>query len=151
MTPQEKYPKFYLYPHHWIDAIEVRVNKSFEMDGYHFREGLQYGLDLPHLNELVEHNRLTYVDPKFKPQEGEAFIKDLESAVSLAIQVPVKEHSKAKDVWILSFEDNDGIVTVIIPKANLEQFAVSFTGSPIPVLVDTAAYVDKLRQLGYYV
>lgn len=134
MTPQEQYPKFFDHPHYWIDAIEVEREHT----------DIKERLTLDFLTETIKNDDLHKYKPLFKPQEGEQFIKDIEEAVSAGcFYEPVKIANESK--WDIYFElvRNEGEITVT--KDGLD---VQLSHN---VTFNTAAYVDKLRELGYYI
>jgi hypothetical protein len=137
LTPQEKYPKFYESPHLWIGAIEVEyigtkngiVGKSL--------------LDIELLSTLITIDQLQNCKPLFKPQEGEQFIKDLESAVSAATRRKNVKHCSYDAVSEL-FNVNEGEFFVEVFD---KTFAICV---PYKAYFDAATFIDTLRKLGYY-
>ena len=134
-TPQQKHPKFYKDPHLWIDAIELEREIGI----------VTTKLTLDFLSETIKNDDLWKYKPLFKPQEGEQFIKDLESAVSAAMNEPATLLNDGDAVklftggwWYVSIlMENIGIVNVRSEDNDLHLF-------------DTAAYVTTLLKLGYY-
>jgi hypothetical protein len=152
LTPQEKYPKFYDCPHLWIGAIEVEVNESFELNGTHYLAKTRYLLTVFDLNELLENNKLDYINPFFKPQEGDQFIKDLESAAIIACTKP-NEHENmvfhaATDKHYVFRSTYNPAVRFLIQRDNINW--ARWRNGNIGLDFNTAAYVDTLRKLGYY-
>jgi len=151
LTPQQKYPKFYAKPHLWIDAIDCIYLGNTPNIPY------QFELDLETLNVLLIDNELQHCQPLFKPQEGEAFIKDLESAVSVGLNKKENEGvayysgDSTQNAWALSLinDSDQKTVSVYIDKTNLSRVVCSQWDGDANVFY-TAAYVDKLRELGYY-
>lgn len=141
------YPKFYQSPHLWTDAIEVEVNEDFEMDGLEFMVMNSYDLSRFFLTDLLEKNKLDYFIPLFKPQEGEQFIKDLEAAVSAGIGFPVQYDKTMQVTSVMCFEGSSGYC--FVSNDNISQ-AMAFNAKDEATFFDTAAYVDHLRKLGYY-
>lgn len=149
MTPQEQYPKFYKDPHFWIGAIEVTpIGKSAYMGVNWYQSGHKEKFDdgaCYLLNRHVTSHQLLAWMPLFKPQEGEAFIKDLTDAVSAAMGENLILANNESSIirftfgfWYISiFVKNLAICNVRIGDNNLSVF-------------DTAAYVDTLRKKGYY-
>ena len=152
MTPQAQYKKFYDKPHLWINAIEVEcVNpistvNLFSQERRHFNFGETYSLAE---NYSFIKNNIDCFAPKFKPQEGEQFVKDLETAVSAAtgIEFVYKDIDKGKHR--LYSKDFGYVVKLPIININLVRAYQTETGMAISYF-DTAAYVDKMRELGYY-
>lgn len=145
MTPQEQYRKFYDKPHLWTGAIEVECTKSWQRE---FLQG-EAGEKLP-VNEIlcIRNRQLDLWDkyiPKFKPQEGQQFLKDLEEAVSAGCygEVVTKTLDTKYD-WTFTLKDDDE-ASITVVKAGLD---ISLSRG---VTFNAAAYTDKLRQLGYYV
>jgi hypothetical protein len=150
MTPQEQYPKFYSRPEKYL-GIEV------ETLGCRVPIKLSRGL----IHDVIS---IDYLIPKFKPQEGEQFIKDLEDAVSCAGSFSVfynrvKEEGNNTNYHYLYYnigfdedddeDDDEGYVKCYIHKHNISKvdFSNNISGDND---FDTAAYVDRLRDLGYY-
>jgi hypothetical protein len=135
LTPQEKHPKFYANPEYWINAIEVYKN------GDDFNHKLTHAM----FGEIMDGNRINQYVPIFKPQEGDQFIKDLESAVSAAMNEPATLLNDGDAVklftggwWYVSIlMENIGIVNVRSEDNDL-------------LLFDTSKYVTTLLKLGYY-
>jgi hypothetical protein len=128
-TPQQKHPKFYKDPHLWIDAIELEREIGI----------VTTKLTLDFLSETIKNDDLWKYKPLFKPQEGEQFIKDLESAVSAATDI-----EDAKFTWLtywLVYKNNHQMVSVSLEDISDTCGNTSFSAS---------RYVDTLRKLGYY-
>jgi hypothetical protein len=129
LTPQEKYRKFYEDPHLWIDAIEVKRTNS----------KVWHPLSLLLLHEITCNDDIAWYEPKFKPQEGEAFIKDLEEAVSAGF----------RDAKARYYKTPSSIVFEVIG-AEIEVWQDLRVTTSSGAAFDTAAYVDTLRKLGNY-
>lgn len=153
MTSQEKYPKFYSHPHYWINAIEVECINTFTrpvglgVQDYDKGEIIKLS---PHSYDWIKTPRIIErLAPKFKPQEGEAFIKDLEAAVNTGCTLRKYQ---------FVFNDNDGALVfdtstgyrVMVSIDNISNVCTAINGLGEKYF-DTAAYVDKLRELGYYI
>lgn len=150
MTPQEQYPKFYSHPHYWIDAIEVESIKGYPVFGQNgVTRKRTYKLTHGNLNEFIADGDLKDYIPKFNPQEGEAFIKDLEAAVNAGCTL-------RKYQFVCN--DNDGAYVfdtltgyrVMVSTDNISNVCTAINGLGEKYF-DTSAYVDKLRELGYYI
>jgi hypothetical protein len=146
LTPQEKYPNFYKYPHLFVGKLMVRDNKSIwyekdtEFDGYLCAKCFDY-MDIQDFT------------PIFKPQEGEQFIKDLESAVSAGniFNYKLSYKDKDKNGHYLFTGDKDGHpLLLMVNSAKLSMVAYAVGEDLIALPFNTAAYVDTLRKLGYY-
>jgi hypothetical protein len=137
LTPQEKHPKFYESPHLFVGKLMVRDNKSIwyendtEFDGYLCAKCFDY-MDIQDFT------------PIFKPQQGEQFIKDLESAVSAGVGTQARRIIKSPKN-IIAFDAEDKFHQVIMIVENDIKRVTSMLTD-----FDTAAYVDALRKLGYY-
>jgi hypothetical protein len=130
LTPQEKYPKFYKDPHLWIDAIEVsRVDRVIVQV---LTVSLLY-------NAAIKDYK-----PLFKPQEGEAFIKDLEQAVSAGVGTQARRIIKSPKNIIAFDAEHQFYQCIMIIENDIKKVTSMLTD------FDTAAYVDSLRKLGYY-
>ena len=138
-TLQEKHPKFYKDPHFWIGAIEVEVNCDTTGTYRQIKKGEIFQLSALTLHEFQSMSALQNLTPKFKPQEGDQFIKDLESAVSAATDI-----EDAKFTWLtywLVYKNNHQMVSVSLEDISDTCGNTSFSAS---------RYVDTLRKLGYY-
>ena len=137
LTPQEKYPKFYESPHLFVGKLMVRDNKSIwyendtEFDGYLCAKCFDY-MDIQDFT------------PIFKPQQGEQFIKDLESAVSAGVGTQARRIIKSPKN-IIAFDAEDKFHQVIMIVENDIKRVTSMLTD-----FDTAAYVTTLLKLGYY-
>lgn len=153
MTPQEQHPLFFKKPHLWINAIEVECVGSYadlpvpKDSGYKAAGNMAidaksrtYPFTVEHLAWLREIKALDYYAPKFKPQEGEQFIKDLETAVSAGFGGAKATYYKTPSSIV--FEVENGEIEIW---GNLKVTTSS------GIAFDTAAYVDKMRELGYYI
>lgn len=165
---QQKYPKFYPSeggkPHLWIDAIEVEciTPHAFYVNPYKYKprafEGETEKFTANTYFEIIRHDTLKHFAPLFKPQEGEAFIKDLESAVKavldtmpLGIKYLKYHEEKESPFYTFDYEDEQGQCEINIVKTNIAQINFSETESdPLLVFADVSIYVDTLRKLGYY-
>jgi len=150
-TPQEKHPKFYKDPHLWIGAIDIKCLKVFMLDSVEVKEGTMLHLTPYLLWQLGK--KVDYIEPRFKPQEGEKFIKDLESAVDSGNIFNYKLSYKEKDKngHYLFTGDKDGhplLLTVNSAKLSMVAYAVGKDLIALPI--DTSAYVTTLLKLGYY-
>jgi hypothetical protein len=147
---QAKYPKFYANPYLWIDtSIQLQcIEKHLELKDDLRSEislGALYLYDAEMYNTLYVFGTTDKYKPLFKPETGEQFIKDLESAVSAAMNEPATLLNDGDAVklftgglWYVSIlMENIGIVNVRSYRYDLLRF-------------DTAAYVDTMRRLGYY-
>jgi hypothetical protein len=155
LTPQEKYPKFYKDPHLWIGAIEVEaINTASKIGVDLVLQGDRIKLDAGNcylLNRNITTHHLLGFKPLFKPQEGDQFIKDLESAVRVALpykwsEIELVQNENMTMVFINGY---DGIY---IAHDNIGTIATN-RGSDVNNGnwdFDCAAYVDTLRKLGYY-
>jgi hypothetical protein len=141
-TPQEKYPKFYESPHLWIGAIEVECLKDLNDGDY--QQGKHYKFHQDIYNTIYTYSLEKFFVPKFKPQEGERFIKDLESAVSAGVGTQARRIIKSPKN-IIAFDAEDKFHQVIMIVENDIKRVTSMLTD-----FDTAAYVDTLRKLGYY-
>jgi hypothetical protein len=157
LTPQEKYPKFYKDPHFWIGAIEVEVNVDTSGTYRRIKKGEIFQLSALALHEFQSMSALQNLTPKFEPQEGDQFIKDLESAVSAGGEGQFKLLSdKLGYKWFIA-DASDNFHTylfVTVKNDNIRKVS-SFAGDKDMEDTNsrnfnTAAYVDTLRKLGYY-
>jgi len=155
---QQKYPKFYAKPHLWIDAIEVERIKGYvnpfqpKKDTPIWMEvGEKYKLNVVTVLCMNERNLWDNYKPLFKPQEGEAFIKDLESAVSAATgkKYLYREEKHGQHILNTGTSPEDKVVRMPIINLALVKGYELESGIRLDYF-DTAAYVDKLRELGYY-
>lgn len=141
MTPQEKYRKFYDHPEYWINAIEVECVNPYS---FH-KEGDRKKLTPEALYDQHTCLALHNWKPKFKPQEGDQFIKDLEEAVSDGCYgEAVVKTIETKWDWTFSLK-NDDEASITVVKAGLD---ISLSHG---VTLNGAAYSQRLMQLGYYV
>lgn len=122
----------------------MEVNESFEIGGLYYTEGTKYRLSIHTLNELLEANKIEYIDPLFKPQEGEGFIKDLEEAVRECVGKEATVRLTGDYPAYFRFDINGARLEIL-----RENLVVHMPDGEI--FFDTAAYVDKLRELGYYI
>ena len=152
MTPQEQYPKFFKHPHYWIDAIEVEcvTPHAFYVNPHKYKprafEGEREMFTSAAYSEIKKHDTLKHFAPLFKPQEGEQFIKDLEVAVSAGLgeeSVTLVRTQGAN--YVFEYEELFGVKAIEVYKTDLSILL------PYGISFNCAAYVDKLRQLGYYV
>jgi hypothetical protein len=148
LTPQEQYPKFYKDPHLWIGAIEVECVKSFMrpvgmgVSGYN--EGEIIKLTPQNYDWLKSPRIIECVKPIFNPQEGDQFIKDLESAVSAGVGTQARRIIKSPKN-IIAFDAEDKFHQVIMIVENDIKRVTSMLTD-----FDTVAYVTTLLKLGYY-
>ena len=155
MTPQENYPKFYSHPHYWINAIEVEcVNTHLEIVNDPrsvIVKGRSFEFDENCFNDFCNVNTLHKYKPLFKPQEGEAFIKDLEAAVSCATRSKYVYRVEKDGQHILNtgITSHDSVARMPILNLSLVKGYQLESGLRLSYF-DTATYVDKLRELGYY-
>ena len=146
-----KYPKFYQSPHLWIGAIEVERIKGYINPFQPKKEapiwmevGGRYKLNVVTVLCMNERDLWENYIPLFKPQEGEQFIKDLTEAVRAGCYgEPVIKTLETKWDWTFTLK-NDDEASITVVKSGLD---VSLSHG---VTFNTAAYVDKLRELGYY-
>ena len=143
LTPQEQYSKFYKDPHLWIGAIEVEcIEKHLELKDDPRSEvslGALYLYDAEMYNSIWLFGNIDKYKPLFKPQEGDQFIKDLESAVSAGCGGESVTHYKTPSSIV--FEVDGGEIEIWSYLKITTSSGIAF---------DTAAYVDTLRKLGYY-
>jgi hypothetical protein len=144
LTPQEKYRKFYEDPHLWIDAIEVVVTKTTILHSAEYYEGEKYTLTAEMLWRL---SRSMQFEPLFKPQDGEAFIKDLESCLRQTVS-PHLEYSETENGYYVFFSKAYNY-ELRVPISNISRLAL-LGNLDLGVAINTAAYVDTLRKIGYY-
>jgi len=139
LTLQEQYKKFYDKPHLWIDAIEVEFIESF----YKFKRG-EVVRFTSSCYSIIAQQENRWCVPKFKPQEGDQFIKDLEDAVRLGCYgEAVTKNFETKWDWTFTLNlDEEAHITIV--KAGLD---ISLSHG---VTFNSAAYVDRMRELGYY-
>jgi hypothetical protein len=148
-TLQEKHPKFYKDPHLWIGAIEVECVKCFMrpvgmgVSGYN--EGEIIKLTPQNYDWLKTPRIIECVKPIFKPQEGEQFIKDLESAVRVATGFKFEYKEEYKGYLRFKYSH----LQFICNSKELNKATLIFS-EDTNIHFDTAAYVDTLRKLGYY-
>lgn len=133
MTPQEQYPLFYKYPHHWINAISVYKNG----------DDFDHKLTLAMFGEITERANWKDYAPKFKPQEGEAFLRDLEDAVNCMWVSP--NIFSYKGCVLGEYHFSAGNIHIYIGALDLR---IRCTSSSVSI--DTAAYTRRLWELGYY-
>lgn len=148
LTPQEKHPKFYSHPHYWINAIEVKSIKDYPVFGQNgVTKKRVYKLTHNNFTEFIADGDLKDYAPLFKPQEGEAFIKDLEAAVSAGGNGDFKLLSNRLGYkWFIT-DASDNFHTHLY--LTVKDSGISVVSSYANF--DTTAYVDKLRELGYYI
>jgi len=141
---QQKYPKFYESPYLFVGNLMVRDNKSIwyendtKFDGYLCAKCFDY-MDIQDFT------------PLFKPQEGEAFIKDLEDAVSAATgkKYLYREEKHGQHILNTGTSPEDKVVRMPIINLALVKGYELESGIRLDYF-DTAAYLDTLRKLGYY-
>jgi hypothetical protein len=153
LTPQEQYPKFYSDPHLWIGAIEVEVNCDTTGTYRQIKKGEIFQLSALTLHEFQLMSALQNLTPKFESQEGDQFIKDLESAVSAGniFNYKLSYKDKDKNGHYLFTGDKDGHpLLLMVNSAKLSMVAYAVGEDLIALPFNTAAYVDTLRKLGYY-
>jgi hypothetical protein len=143
LTPQQKYPKFYESPHLWIGGpIQLQcIEKHLELKGDPRSEvslGSQFLFDAEMYNSIWLFGTIDKYLPLFKPQEGEQFLKDLEKAVQYACSGNYKVTTQS--YWLQFYEAGSRIF-IMLDNPSLVVTNTNF---------DTAAYVDTLRKLGYY-
>lgn len=159
MTPQQQYPKFYSHPERYL-GIEVECIKPWQFTNKEydvFKIGTPVDFTLFLLTRLT-HGRLEeYFKPLFKPQQGEQFIKDLEDAVSCGGDGDFKLLSdKLNYKWFIADADGNFHTHLFVTIKDDNLGAVSsYAGDKdmenvTPRNFDTAAYVDRMRELGYY-
>jgi hypothetical protein len=147
-TLQEKHPKFYESSHLWIGAIEVEVNCDTTGTYRQIKKGEIFQLSALTLHEFQSMSALQNLTPKFKPQEGDQFIKDLESAVSAAMDKRMEFLVNEGENFAFYSTPNTSI-RVLVEAVTLRAYAC--VGSEQSALFfDTAAYVTTLLKLGYY-
>lgn len=140
MTPQEQYPKFYSHPYMFVGQLIVRDTKSIwyeidtKFDGYLCAKCFDY-MDIQDF------------EPLFKPQQGEQFIKDLEDAVRLGSECKDMNYVREHELFY-EFEDNGKSLTVLKDYLAQVLYCIPYEGGEY---FDTAAYVDRMRELGYYI
>jgi hypothetical protein len=158
MTPQEQYPKFYSHPERYL-GIEVECIKSYfnpvvtsDYDPPLISEGETYKLSLVTCIVFNERNLWDNWQPLFKPQEGEQFIKDLEAAVSCATgsKYVYRVEKDGQHILNTGITSYDSVVRMPILNLSLVKGYQLESGLRLSYF-DTAAYVDKLRELGYYI
>ena len=137
LTPQKKYPKFYDCPHLFVGKLMVRDYKSIwyendtEFDGYLCAKCFDY-MDIQDFT------------PIFKPQEGDQFIKDLEQAVSAGVGTQARRIIKSPKNIITFDAEHQFHQVIMIVENDIKRVTSMLTN------FNTAAYVDTLRKLGYY-
>ena len=156
LTPQEKYRKFYEDPHLWIDAhMQLQcIEKHWELKDDPRSEvslGALYLYDAEMYNSIWLFGTVDKYLPLFKPQEGEAFIRDLEQAVSAASgkKYLYREEKHGQHILNTGTTPEDKVVRMPIINLALVKGYELESGIRLDYF-DTAAYVDTLRKLGYY-
>jgi len=161
MKPQEQYPKFYTHPEIYL-GVEVECIEDYTF--YNFFNGNIHIVNLELLSYVSLHKLWQHFKPLFKPQQGEQFIKDLEDAVSCGIKDKSEFWEDTRiskvsgtPVWYeLRLKTNDFWVEVKVTVINLSEVIVSgmllnSADTLGAYCFDTAAYVDRMRELGYYI
>jgi hypothetical protein len=157
MTPQEQHPKFYSHPHYWIDAKGLQlkcIEKHWELKDDPRSEisiGSTFIYDAEMYNSISVFGTIDKYEPLFKPQEGESFIKDLQAAVSCATESKYiyrveKDGQHVLNTGITSY---DSVVRMPILNLSLVKGYQLESGLRLSYF-DTATYVDRMRELGYY-
>ena len=149
LTPQEKYRKFYEDPHLWIGApMQLQcIEKHWELKDDPRSEvslGALYLYDAEMYNSIWLFGTVDKYLPLFKPQEGEAFIKDLEQAVSAGVGTQARRIIKSPKNIIAFDAEHQFYQCIMIIENDIKKVTSMLTD------FDTAAYVDTLRKLGYY-
>lgn len=156
MTLQEKYPKFYSHPEKYL-GIEVQCIKVFTRPVGMGVMGFEVGEIIKLTNETYDWLKrpkiLECVIPLFKPQVGEQFIEDLEVAATIACTKP-NEHENmvfhtATDKHYVFRSTYNPAVRFFVQRGNISW--AKWRNGNMGLDFDTAAYVDKLRELGYYI
>ena len=141
MTPQEQYPKFYSHPERYL-GIEVECIKDYTFDNFFY--GNIHIVNLELLSYVSLHKLWQHFKPLFKRQTGYEFIKDLEDAVGCGLADACRNIIKAPK-GIIAFDSPNHFTEVIM----INEHDISKVLS-LKTNFDTAAYVDRMRKLGYY-
>lgn len=136
MTLEQQYPKFYSHPERYLGIeVERMCNHA------------KYIIDYSFLNAAAINKDLHEFTPKFKPQQGEQFIKDLEDAVRLGSECKDMNYVREHELFY-EFEDNGKNLTVLKDYLSQVLYCIPYEGGEY---FDTAVYVDRMRELGYYI
>jgi hypothetical protein len=149
---QQKYRKFYEDPHLWIDApIQLQcIEKHLELKDDPRSEvslGSQFLFDAEMYNAIWLFGTVDKYLPLFKPQEGEAFIKDLEACLQETVS-PHLAYSETENGYYVFFSKAYNY-ELRVPTSNISKLAL-LGNLDLGVAINTAAYVDTMRSLGYY-